>query len=118
LFDSGDYKFIFAQLDRLVVGDAIYANYGSKRYTYTITKKEVVQPSEVNKLVYPTTKPVLTLLTCTPLGTSINRLLITGEQISPDPSLSTAAPVTQELKSTSIPGNSPTLLERIFGSKN
>ncbi len=74
LLDSGDYKFIFAQLDKLNIGDTIYANYNSKRYTYTVTKKEVVKPNEVNKLVYPTTKPLLTLLTCTPVGTSLNPL--------------------------------------------
>jgi len=120
LFDSGDYKFIFAQLDKLIVGDTIYANYQSKRYTYTVTKKEVVKPNEVDKLAYPTTKPILTLITCTPLGTSINRLLVTAEQINPDPNLSTAAPKQsdEELNNISIPGNSPTLLERIFGTRN
>ena len=51
LLDSGDYKFIFAQLDKLTVGDSIYAHYGGKRYTYSVTSKAVVKPSEVNKLV-------------------------------------------------------------------
>jgi len=116
LLDSGDYKFIFAQLDKLSVGDTIYINYQSKRYTYTVTGKEVVKPSQVTKLVYPTTKPLLTLITCTPIGTSINRLLVTAEQISPDPSASIAAPTTDSSSSnSSMPGNSPTLWERIFG---
>lgn len=115
LLDSGDYKFIFAQLEKLNIGDTIYANYQSKRYTYTITKKEVVTPSEVDKLVYTTTKPILTLITCTPIGTSINRLLVTAEQISPDPSQSIAAPTeTTKNNQASIPGNSPTFFERLF----
>ena len=117
LLDPGDYKFIFAQLDKLAIGDTIYANYSSKRYTYTITKKEVVKPNEVNKLVYATTKPVLTLITCTPLGTSTNRLLVTAEQVSPDPSAAPAAPAdTGDANKATLPGNSPTFLERIFGS--
>ena len=116
LLDGGDYKFIFAQLDKLNVGDTIYTNYNSKRYTYTVTKKEVVKPNEVNKLVYPTTKPILTLLTCTPVGTSLNRLLVTAEQVSPDPSKSSAAPISDQSTTKSIPGNSPTLFERLFGS--
>lgn len=116
LLDSGDYKFIFAQLDKLNIGDTIYLNYKSVRYTYTITKKETVKPSQVDKLIYPTTKPILTLITCTPIGTSINRLLVTAEQISPDPGQSIAAPVADEpTDGTSIPGNSQTLFERIFG---
>ncbi len=118
LLDSGDYKFIFAQLDKLTVGDSIYANYQGKRYTYTVTGKTVVEPTDVNKLVYPTTKPVMTLLTCTPLGTALHRLLVTAEQVSPDPSKSTAAPVsTASTQNVTMPGNSPTLFERLFGQK-
>lgn len=116
ILDSGDYKFIFAQLEKLAVGDSIYANYNGKRYTYTITKREVVRPSEVNKLVYPTTKPVLTLITCTPLGTAIDRLLVTAEQVSPDPTASTAAPAVTSTETAAIPGNSPTFFERLFGN--
>lgn len=117
LFDSGDYKFIFAQLEKLQKGDNIYVNYKSKRYTYTVTKKEVVKPTQVDKLVYATKKPVLTLITCTPLGTALNRLLVTAEQISPDPSKAEAASTdSNEAAESSIPGNSPTLLERLFGA--
>lgn len=116
LFDSGDYKFIFAQLEKLTIGDTIYANYQGKRYTYVVTKTEVVKPTEVSKLVYPTTKPVLTLITCTPLGTALNRLLVTAEQVSPDPAKAGQAPATQAATGASMPGSSPTFLERIFGS--
>jgi len=118
LLDYGDYKFIFVQLEKLNIGDVIYADYQSKRYTYIVTKTEVVSPTDVQKLVYPTTKPVITLLTCTPIGTATSRLFVIGEQISPDPSKSIAAPVTNSKTTdkTSIPGNSPTLWERIFGS--
>lgn len=119
LFDGGDYKFIFAQLDKLESGDTIYANYNSKRYTYLVTKKEVVKPTEVNKVVVTTDKPILTLITCTPLGTSTNRLLVFAEQISPDPASASVAPTASDdsnLKSNSMPGTSPTLLERLFGA--
>jgi len=115
LFDTGDYKFIFAQLEKLNVGDTIYANYKSIRYTYTVTSKEVVGPDDVSRLVYPTKKPILTLLTCTPLGTSLNRLLVIAEQISPDPNKSAAAPTSGDNHITaSIPGSSPTFFERLF----
>jgi sortase A len=117
LLDSGDYKFIFVQLEKLEVGDVIYANYQSKRYTYAVTKKEVVSPNNINKLVYPTTTPILTLVTCVPIGTSVSRLLVTAEQINPDPSKSTTAPPSSEKTTKApIPGNSPTLLERLFGA--
>lgn len=118
LFDSGMYKFVFAQLDKLVVGDTIYANYEGTRYTYTVTKTEVVKPTEVSKLIYPTDKPILTLITCTPLGTALNRLLVTAEQISPNPEEAIAAPEADSQLSaeSAIPGNSPTFIERLFGN--
>ena len=117
IIDPGSYKFIFAQLDRLNKGDAVYVNYNGVRYTYTVTKKEVVTPTEVSKLVYPTDKPVLTLITCTPLGTSLNRLLVTAEQVSPSPTSAQAAPETASAPAepASMPGNSPTFLQRLFG---
>ncbi|MBC7459185.1 sortase [Candidatus Saccharibacteria bacterium] len=118
LFDVGDYKFIFAQLEKLSVGDTIYANYQGKRYSYVVTKTEVVKPTEVNKLVYPTTTPVMTLITCTPLGTALNRLLVTAEQVSPDPAAASAAPAGSGISSgdSPLPGNSPTFLEKLFGA--
>jgi len=118
LFDGGDYKFIFAQLEKLTVGDSIYANFQGKRYTYVVTRTETVKPTEVNKLVYQTTKPVLTLITCTPLGTALNRFLVTAEQVSPDPTAATAAPAGSGTAgaSTDIPGDNGTLLEKLFGN--
>lgn len=119
ILDKGDYKFIFARLDQLEAGDSIYLNYEGKRYTYTVTKKKVVTPTEVSALVYPTTKPELTLITCTPLGTSLNRLLVTAEQVSPSPTAALAAPASDATApSAAMPGNSPTLLQRMFGSSN
>ena len=119
LLGSGDYKFIFVQLEKLNVGDTIYAHYNSKRYTYSVTKKDVVGPVDASKLIYQTNKPMLTLVTCVPIGTANSRLLVTAEQISPDPSKSTAAPSTGQTESkTSIPGSQPTILERLFGIRN
>jgi sortase A len=115
--DPGDYKFIFARLDALTPGDTIYINYLGKRYVYSVTKKEVVKPTDIQALIYTTNKPVITLLTCTPIGTALNRLLVTAEQISPSPSQAAAAPSTSNTgtQPASIPGNSPTFMERIFG---
>lgn len=119
VFDSGSYKFIFAQLERLNDGDTIYLNYEGTRYTYTVTKKEVVQPTDVDALRYETDKPVLTLITCTPTGTDLRRLLVTATQISPDPAKATQADssTVDESASGIIPGQgSPSFIERLFGN--
>lgn len=116
IIDGGSYKFIFARLEQLNKGDSVYLNYEGKRYTYTITKKEVVKPTEVSKLVYATDKPILTLITCTPLGTALNRLLVTAEQVSPNPKDAAAAPNSSSSASAAMPGNSPTFVDRILGN--
>jgi len=117
LFEPGDYKFIFAQLDKLTTGDTIYVNYNSVRYTYSVVKTQVVSPDNVQALYGFDDKPYLTLITCTPLGTSRNRLLVTAEQIAPDPSKAAAANTSTSTKGASMPGNAPTALEKLFGAK-
>lgn len=115
IYSSNPYKFIFSGLERLEVGDLIYVNYQSVRYTYQMTGEQTVEPTDVNALIYPTDKPILTLITCTPLGTSLYRLLITAEQISPefDPTNSSETNATTG-EDVTMPANSPTLLESIF----
>ncbi|MGB4762157.1 MAG: sortase [Candidatus Saccharimonas sp.] len=117
--DGGNYKFIFARLEQMAVGDTIYVNYNSQRYVYTITHTEVVTPTNVAALTKPTDKPMMTLVTCTPLGTATNRLLVFAEQVSPSP---TTATTSQEPSTATdaqkIPSNSPTFLQRLFGAGN
>ena len=116
--DMGEYKFIFVQLERMAVDDIIYVNYNSTRYSYKVTNMDVVMPSEINALEYDGDKPIITLITCVPLGTAEKRLLVRAEQVGPDPSKAEArsdepepARATQQMT-----GTSPTLLERLFGS--
>ncbi|MBQ3326112.1 sortase [Candidatus Saccharibacteria bacterium] len=116
IYSNNQYKFIFSGLERLVNGDLIYIDYGGTRYTYTVTKQEVVEPDNVGALVYSTDKPMLTLITCTPLGTSRYRLLVTAEQISPAPSGATQEVHTDDNaeQDNTMPQNEPTFFERIW----
>lgn len=83
IYSNNQYKFIFSGLERLVDGDLIYVNYNSVRYTYKVHKRETVEPTNVAALVYKVDKPILTLITCTPLGSDRYRLLVMAEQINP-----------------------------------
>ena len=119
-FAAGDYKFVFAQNEKLVKGDIIYMNYNSKRYKYKITSTEVVMPNEVSKVQLNTNKPMLTLVSCVPLGTAEKRLLVFAEQINPDPNKATSTSESgssqQQGNNSAIPGKpEPTILERLFG---
>lgn len=113
--DQGDYKFIFARLEQLEVGDTIYVNYNGTRYTYAITTTKVVQPTNVSALTEAVTKPTITLVTCTPLGTALNRLLVFGEQVSPDPASAAQEGASSATTATEMPSNSATFFERLFG---
>lgn len=117
IYSNNPYKFIFSGLERLTVGDLVYVNYESVRYTYQVTGDQTVEPTDVGALIYPTDKPVLTLITCTPLGTSRYRLLISAEQISPNYNADNIAEETQPANTAndpSMPANSPSFFESIW----
>lgn len=116
VYSSNPYKYIFSGLERLSEGDLIYVNYESVRYTYKVVRKTVVEPTDVEALIVDTNKPLITLVTCTPLGTSRYRLLVTGEQISPDYEGSDAKE--QETVDTTddavMPANEPSFFENVW----
>lgn len=89
----GDYKFVFTLLDKLKPGDRILLDYQGERYTFRVSGSLVVTPDDLQS-VQPTTKPQLTLITCTPVGTNKNRLIVTADQVSPDPA--SMKPLTKE----------------------
>ncbi len=119
VYNSNPYKFIFSGLERLENGDLIYVNYESVRYTYRVFDRKTVEPTDVAALIRDEAKPMLTLVTCTPLGTSRYRLLITAEQISPDYDTSSIAHEPSESTSEDtdeavMPSNEPSFFEGIW----
>lgn len=117
VFAAGNYKFIFLRLDQLQKGDTFYLNYQSKRYTYIVTDKKVISPNQVDQLVVNNGKPLATLVTCVPVGTSQNRLLVFGEQVAPDPTTATAQNTTSQpiTPTQQIGGGTKGFFERLFG---
>lgn len=114
ILNKGQYKFAFVLLNRLQEGDTFMLTKDGKRYTYRVYKKHVVKPTDISVLG-PQEKPsTATLITCDPPGTSINRLVVVGEQISPDPAQNGASTAIQAPhEPTSVPGNSPSLWYRL-----
>lgn len=116
--ESGSAKFIFARLEQLQKGDVFYLHYEGTRYAYTVFDTIVVKPTDVSALNIGTDKPYATLITCTPLGTSQDRLLVFAEQISPSAADAAPAPETASSDATggaALAGKSPTILERLLG---
>jgi LPXTG-site transpeptidase (sortase) family protein len=79
---KGNYNQIFALLDKLVIGDQIKVAYLDKTYLYTVFEKKVVLPSETS-ILNQTEDNRLTLMTCTPVGTNLKRLVVIATQTFP-----------------------------------
>ena len=119
IFNKGKYKFAFVLLHLMVPGDTFYLSYSNKLYVYKVITRTVVDPSQVEVLnAVPGHGSTATLITCDPPGTSLKRLVVVGEQISPDPSGNTATATVALLgrPSTNLPGNGPTLGGKVLRS--
>jgi LPXTG-site transpeptidase (sortase) family protein len=116
IFNPGKYKFAFVLLSRLEAGDTFMLTKDGKRYVYRIFDKKIVKPTDVDILTASQKSAQAMLITCDPPGTSLNRLVVTGEQITPDPA-GNAAPqpqVASNIKQLpTIPSDSPSLWQRI-----
>ncbi|KKU43541.1 MAG: sortase family protein [Berkelbacteria bacterium GW2011_GWA2_46_7] len=77
-WSTGLYKTIFALLDKLTVGDEIVLSHGPNRYVYTVTQTKVVKPTQL-EVLGRTPEPTVTLITCYPVGTTLNRLVIVAK---------------------------------------
>ncbi len=77
-FDLGGYASVFNLLRKLNYGDRIHVFYEGDQYIYEVTNKEVLKGWETSPLLRPVLEPVLTLQTCDPPGTTINRFVVTA----------------------------------------
>lgn len=73
------YNTIFLRLGELKRGDPVMITYNGKTYTYIVADKKEVWPSEVSYLQSKKDNQLI-LQTCTPIGTSLKRLLIFAEK--------------------------------------
>jgi len=116
IFNPGKYKFAFVLLHTLVDGDTFYLVYNHVVYAYQVFNTQIVSPNDVSVLGSVAGKQATaTLITCDPPGTSINRLVVYGEQISPNPNTNAGAPPMTYSSANApktLPGNGPTLWSR------
>ncbi|MDZ7744184.1 MAG: sortase [Candidatus Saccharibacteria bacterium] len=118
ILNSGKYKFAFVMLNRLKQGDTFMLHYEGTRYVYRIYEKKVVSPNDLSVLETQDRPSTVSLITCDPPGTSTNRLVVIGEQITPDPAENIASSVTPSTTSEEppiLPSNAPSLWSRIVG---
>ncbi|MFZ1323742.1 MAG: sortase [Candidatus Saccharimonadales bacterium] len=118
LLNKGKYKFAFVLLSRMEKDDTFYIEKGGVRYVYRIFDKRIVSPTDISVLdSVPGKTSTLALITCDPPGTTINRLVVWGEQISPDPVQNVASTaVKTDAQADRLAGNPQSLWSRIWGS--
>ena len=116
ILNRGHYKFAFVLLHELQIDDTFMLTKDGVRYTYKIYDRKVVDPNQVSVLGPASRPDSATLITCDPPGTSLKRLVVTGQQISPSPDKNTASTaITSSQQPAYIPSNSPTLWSRLTG---
>lgn len=70
----------FWNIDKVEVGDEVYIKWQDKEYTYRVISTEVVTPDRVD-ILQPTTEPILTFFSCTPLYSTSHRLVVKAELV-------------------------------------
>ena len=115
IFNPGKYKFAFVLLHELVNGDTFYLTYSGQVYIYQVVSHQIVSPNDVAVLGSVSGQTATaTLITCDPPGTSINRLVVVGKQISPDPNSNTAATAHIIAQPAELASNGPSLWSRLW----
>jgi LPXTG-site transpeptidase (sortase) family protein len=81
----GKYATVFNLLRKLSYGDKIHIFYEDEIYVYSVIDKERVKGWDTYPLTRPTLGSILTLQTCDPPGTTLNRMVVTAmlEEVLP-----------------------------------
>ena len=80
-WDKGRFKDVFALLHEVEMEDMIEIFWEGEKYTYQVKEIKIVAPTETSVLNQPKDRSILTLMTCTPVGTNKNRLVVVGKLV-------------------------------------
>jgi len=76
ILNVGTYNAVFYLLYKLEKNDEILLFYQGKKFTYRVIGKRIVKPTEIHYLTRASAEEFLTLQTCWPPGTTLQRLLV------------------------------------------
>lgn len=76
---------MFTHLDKVKKGDLFSVEVLGEVLTYKVGQIQVVDPEDSEKIRPVAGKDLITLVTCTPLGINTQRILVTGERVTPAP---------------------------------
>lgn len=78
---KGRYRFAFLNARKLQAGDSVFLDHQGVRYTYRVTGQRRIRPQETPLLESAADRAKLTLITCWPLWTTSERLLVDAELV-------------------------------------
>lgn len=84
LYNQKDYKTIFANLYKTSVGDDIFVKVGEITYAFKIFSITIVEANDTSPLQQQYDNTYLTLITCTPPGTTWKRLIVKARLQKPE----------------------------------
>lgn len=73
---ANQFNAIFYLINKLEAGDQIILYYQNSKYLYSVTDKKIIKATETNYLSNQSSNQTLTLMTCWPPGTTLNRLVV------------------------------------------
>lgn len=76
---------MFTNLDKVRSGDTFTVEVLGEVLTYRVFDIQVIDPDETSSLRVQPGRDLVTLITCTPLGINSQRIVVTGERITPTP---------------------------------
>lgn len=79
-YNVNQYNAVFYLLGKLSKGDEIYIYYQGIKIKYLVEQVKVVSPSDIHYLTGNTDENTLTLQTCYPPGTTIDRLIVIAKE--------------------------------------
>lgn len=85
LYDDTNYKSVFTYLPKLEVGDVISIKLKDLQYKYKVYDMYIVNPNEVSVLQQQFNDSILTLVTCVPPGTYLQRLVVKARIVRDSP---------------------------------
>jgi len=78
-WELGGYATTFNLLRKMSTGDPIYVFYQGRAYLYEVINLEKYEDWNTYPITRPVIEPLLTLQTCDPPGTTLNRLVLTAK---------------------------------------
>ena len=79
--NASRYNAVFYLLNKMEKDDEIFVYYQQQKHSYKVLEKKIISPEKLSDYLKTLKGKTLTLQTCYPPGTTINRLLVIAKEV-------------------------------------